>query len=71
MRRPTVLQSRKQEVSREETARQREAYLELARTLPNAHVVDASRPLEEVVAEVERLVLDYMAERTARRLGLR
>lgn len=67
---PEVLQRRKQEVSPEETARQRDAYLELAHTLPNAHVVDASRPLDEVVAEVEKLVLEYMAVRTARRLGL-
>lgn len=65
-----VLQSRKQEVPVEESDRQRQAYLELARTLPNAHVVDASRPLDEVVAEVEGIVLDYMADRTARRLGL-
>lgn len=68
---PEVLQSRKREVPPEETARQRQAYLDLARTLPNAHVVDASRPLSEVVAEVEKIVLKYMAERTARRLGLR
>lgn len=67
---PEVLQGRKQEVPPEETARQRQAYLDLARTLPNARVVDASRPLDEVVAEVEKIVLDHMAERTARRLGL-
>jgi len=67
---PEVLQARKQEVPPEETARQRQAYLELARTLPNAHVVDASRPLDDVVAEVEGIVLNYMAKRTVRRLGL-
>lgn len=65
-----VLQSRKQEVPVEETTRQRHAYLDLARTLPNAHVVDASRPLDEVVAKVEGIILEYMAERTARRLGI-
>jgi len=67
---PEVPQARKQEVLPEETARQRQAYLDLARTLPNAHVVDAARPLEEVVAEAEAIVLRYIATRTARRLGL-
>lgn len=66
---PDVLRHRKEEVSIEETARQRQAYLDLAGTLPNAHVVDASRPLDEVVSDVEGIVLDYLAERTAQRLG--
>lgn len=67
---PEVLQSRKQEVSRGEAVRQRQAYLELALALPNAHVLDASRPLNEVIAEVEGLVLTYLTERTARGLEL-
>jgi len=41
--------------------------LELIRNLPNGHVVDASKPLDEVVVRVEQLILDYMADRTARR----
>ncbi|MEW6447670.1 MAG: thymidylate kinase-like protein [Bacillota bacterium] len=68
---PGVLQRRKQEVSFEETARQREAYLELVQNLPNGYVVDASKPLDEVIAEVQRIILNYMAERTARRLRLK
>jgi thymidylate kinase len=67
---PTVLHERKQEVSFEEAARQREEYLKLARDLPNGHVVDASKPLDEVVAEVGKTILDHMAKRTGRRLGL-
>ncbi|MCK4391083.1 MAG: hypothetical protein KAV83_12705 [Desulfobacterales bacterium] len=66
---PEVLQARKQEVSFEETARQREAYLELVRGMKNGVVVDASRPLDEVVAEVNKVILDFMAERTRKRLG--
>jgi thymidylate kinase len=65
---PEVIQARKQEVPFEETARQREAYLEVVGGLPNGHVVDASKPLGEVVTEVEDIILDYMARRTARRL---
>ena len=64
---PDVLYSRKRELPFEEIARQREAYLELTRNLSNGYVVDASKPLDEVVFRVERLILDYMAKRTARR----
>ena len=63
-----VLHARKQEVSLEETARQREGYLELVQELPNGRVVDASRPVHEVVADAERIILDHVAARTARRL---
>jgi len=66
---PKVLQGRKQEVPFEETARQREAYLELVRGMKNGVVVDASIPLDDVVAEVNRVVLDFMAERTRKRIG--
>lgn len=64
---PEVLYSRKQEFSFEEIARQREGYLELAKNLPNGHVVDSSESLDEVVARVERIILGYMAKRAARR----
>ena len=68
---PEVLHARKQEVPLEETARQREAYLEVVRRLPNGHVVDASRRPDEVASEVEQIVLGYMAERVAGRALLR
>ena len=61
---------RKGELGAAEAARQRAAYLAFARRLPNAHVIDASRPLNEVVAEAERIVLDHLARRTAQRLRL-
>ena len=67
---PEVLHGRKREVSLQETTRQRKAYLDLVRKLPNGRVVDAARRPEEVAAEVERVILDHMSERTARRLGL-
>ena len=60
---PEVIQSRRQEVPFEETARQREAYLKVVENLPNSHVVDASKPLDDVVTEVEGLILDYMTKR--------
>ncbi|MEM9804257.1 MAG: hypothetical protein AAF959_03170 [Cyanobacteria bacterium P01_D01_bin.56] len=65
-----VLQARKQEVSFEETARQRKAYLELVNNLPNAIVVNSAQPLDDVVLDVAKAVLVHMAKRTQRRLGL-
>jgi thymidylate kinase len=62
--------TRKPEVALDEVRKLRDHYLALARSLPNATVVDASRPLEEVIAEAERIVLSYMEHRTRRRLGL-
>jgi len=67
---PGVLQARKQEVPFEETARQREAYLSLIKTMKNGHVVDAARPLEHVVGDVNDIILRYLATRVARRFGL-
>ena len=66
---PEVLRSRKQELPLEEVTRQREAYLSLVRNTSNGHVVDTSRPVEEAVTEVERIILDYLARRVARRSG--
>jgi len=65
-----LLQSRKQEVPLEETRYQRDAYLKLIQSLPNGHVVDASKPLQKVAQQVEDIVFEYMAKRTASRLGL-
>jgi thymidylate kinase len=67
---PAVLQARKQEVSFEESARQREAYLSLMQTMKNGYVVDAARPLEQVVGDVNDIVLRHLAARIARRFGL-
>lgn len=65
---PEVLHSRKQEVPLEETTRQRKIYLEMVRDLSNGYVVDASKPAHEAAAKAEKIILDYMAARTARRL---
>lgn len=52
-----TLRARKREVERAETERQRVAYVELAAELPRAHRVDCSRPVEDVAAEVESLMI--------------
>jgi thymidylate kinase len=65
-----VLQSRKQEVSFAESERQRTAYRTLVGSLPNGHIIDAARPLEEVVGNVNDLILCYLSARVRRRFGL-
>jgi thymidylate kinase len=64
-----VLRDRKQEVPAEEIDRQRQAYRALVEELPNGHLADAAQPLDQVVRAVERLILTFMAARTASRLG--
>src|SRR2546421_471846 len=63
---PHVLQARKQEVSFQETALQRKAYLLLAGTLPNCHVVDASQSSDRVAGEVSKVILRYLTMRLSR-----
>jgi hypothetical protein len=65
-----VLQARKQEVSFEETARQRSAYLSLVRSLPMGHVVDSAQPLEAVTRQVSDIILRQLTRRVANRFGL-
>jgi len=65
-----VLQERKQEVPYEETSRQRDAYRKLVASFPNGVIVDASRPLPEVVNSVNIAILRYLEKRTRARLKL-
>ena len=65
-----VLQGRKQEVTFAETQRQRQEYLKLVATLPNAVVADSSQSVDCVVADVNQAILDFMAARTKQRLKL-
>jgi thymidylate kinase len=48
---PDVLQSRKQEVSFEETKRQREAYLDWAKSNPKTVILDATQPIDDIVLQ--------------------
>ena len=65
-----VLQSRKQEVPFDESVRQRTAYRNLKSEYARAHIIDASEPLEKVVASVLAHTVTFMEQRTAKRLGL-
>jgi thymidylate kinase len=67
---PDVIQSRKQEVPFAESARQRQAYLDLVSQLRTAHVIDAAQPLDKVVADILAIVLAQLEARVATRLNL-
>jgi thymidylate kinase len=65
-----ILWSRKQEVAFDEVVRQRKDYLSLVGLLPSAVVVNASKPLPNVVHDAEEAILNHFSRRTATRLGL-
>ena len=67
---PEVLWSRKQEVAYEEVVRQQREFLELARGIPGAVVIDAARPLPEVLLQIREAMLHHFSSRTRRRLKL-
>ncbi len=58
-----VLRQRKQEVPEAETERQRQAYADLIRSLPNGRVIDATQPPEEVAASLRRELFAYLKRR--------
>jgi thymidylate kinase len=63
-----ILYSRKKEVSMEEIESQRKRYKGLTEEYNNAHVVDTSKELESSVSEVEKLIINHLAERSSRRM---
>ena len=63
-----TIQARKREVAPEETARQCEAYRALVGALPRGRIVDATQPVERVVAAVRDTIFDHMSRRTAQLL---
>lgn len=65
---PEVLQSRKQEVPFEETARQQQAYQHVISRQAGGTVIDAGQPLEQVVSAVNQVVLTYLANRIQHRV---
>jgi serine acetyltransferase/thymidylate kinase len=66
-----VLRARQAEGSEEDLDRQRGEYRRVLRGRRNVVVLDASRTVEEVIADAERAIVAQLARRTARRLGLR
>jgi thymidylate kinase len=57
-----VLQARKQEVAHEETARQVGAYLKFIRSRSRHVIVDASQPLDKVIADAHQAINRELSE---------
>ena len=66
---PEIIQARKAEVPLAETSRQVEEYRKLSQK-KGVILVDAGRPVEEVVHDIIEGVLKWMEKRTHKRLGL-
>lgn len=66
-----ALHARKQELTVSEIERQRSEYRALVASLPNGAIVNAEGSVEQVAANVERVILAHLERRTADRLGLR
>jgi thymidylate kinase len=62
-----VIQTRKSEVSPEETVRQLKSYKALFGTLKNAHVINANQSPEKVIYDAEQVIINYLGKRTAKR----
>lgn len=62
-----VVQQRKAEVSLAESQRQRVAYREMFQALPNAFMVDASAPMDEVAEDVKAVILKFLRGRSMNR----
>lgn len=56
-----VLRSRKQEVTLEETRRQRDAYLSFIKSRRNSVIVNGAQPLDVVTSDVERAIKEAVA----------
>jgi thymidylate kinase len=65
-----ILQARKHEVPAAETARQQQAYRSLVGRIATGHILDAARPLGQVVADVNDLLVEHLSARIARRFKL-
>jgi thymidylate kinase len=64
---PEVSDARRRDGRFRSTDSLRASYSALVRRLRAGHIVDASRPIDEVTVEVERVILRFLGDRTARR----
>ena len=57
-----IVQRRKAEVSAAESQRQRLAYRQMLQSLPNAFILDASTPVDEVTADMKTVILKSLTD---------
>jgi len=63
-----VLRQRKQEVTEDETKRQRHDYLTMTKRFRNGYIISTDQPLDRVVADVESLVMRFLDARLVSRV---
>lgn len=63
---PGVLRMRKQEVSKTETARQCIAYRRLIHNLPNSYILNADRPVDQVVDDALKSIMGVLSQKAER-----
>ena len=68
---PEVVHARKMETTIEETRRQRDAYVAMARSLPNAYIVNSNQSPQGTVDEVIEVVLRNTRAAALRRLRMK
>lgn len=66
-----IIQARKSEVTRAESIRQREAYLQLAAHFDDAVIVDTSQSRDAAVAQASNAILERLSRRTVKRVSAR
>jgi thymidylate kinase len=65
-----IIQSRKQELTIEDTEKQRKLYQEVTKRFSNHVIVDASKQIDKVIFDVDNVILNFMMSRTKKRLKL-
>lgn len=65
-----IMQARKQELTYEETSRQRVAYTSLVKGLSNGVILDASKPVGQVARDASELIIAHLVDRIAQRWNL-
>ncbi len=61
-----IIQARKSEVTLQETVRQLEVYKKLFSTLKNSYIINANQDPEKVIYDTEKVILDFLTERTSK-----
>jgi thymidylate kinase len=63
-----VIYSRKQELSPEEIDRQRLKFIKISEQLKNAHLINTNQPINDVVKQVTKIIIDKKVNQTAKKM---
>lgn len=63
-----IIYSRKQELSKIEIERQRTIFKKTAQQLKNAHLINCNKPIEDVVKEVTKIIIERKISQTSKKI---